>query len=47
METEMSNNINTDASDSNQDPNISSVLREIEEIKGKIDQFNIKLNNTI
>ena len=47
METEMSNNINNDTSDSNQDPNLSAVLKEIEEIKGKIDHFNIKLNNTI
>ena len=47
METEMSNNINNDPSDSNQDPNLSAVLKEIEEIKGKIDHFNIKLNNTI
>ena len=46
METEMSN-INTDTSDSNRDPNLSAVLKEIEEIKGKIDHFNIKLNNTI
>ena len=47
METEMSNNINNDTSDSNQDPNLSAVLKEIEEIKGKIDHFNINLNNTI
>ena len=47
METEMSNNINNDTSDSNQDPNLSAVLKEIEEIKGKIDHFNIKMNNTI
>ena len=47
METEMSNNINNDTSDSSQDPNLSAVLKEIEEIKGKIDHFNIKMNNTI
>ena len=47
METEMSNNINNDTSDSNQDPNLSAVLKEIEEIKGKIDHFNRKMNNTI
>ena len=47
MEKAVSKNKNTDNSDSNQDPNLSAVLKEIEDIKGKIDHFNIKLNNTI
>ena len=47
METEMSRNRNTDTSDFNQDPNLSEVLKELEEIKGKIDNFNRKMNNTI
>ena len=47
METEMSNNINTDTSESNQDPYLSDVLKEIEEIKVTIDHFNRKMNNTI
>ena len=47
MENEVSKNINTDTSESNQDPNLSVVLKEIEDIKIKIDHFNRKLNNTI
>ena len=47
MEKEVSKNINTDNSKSNQDPHHSEILKEIEEIKGKIDQFNRKMNNTI
>ena len=47
MEREVSHNRNTDNSKSNQDPNLSEVLKEINEIKGKIEQFNMKMNNTI
>ena len=46
MENEV-NNRNTDTSKSNQDPNLSEVLKEIEEIKGKIDLLNSKMNNSI
>ena len=47
MENEVSKNRNTDTSESNQDPYLSEVLKEIEEIKIKIDHFNTKMNNTI
>ena len=47
METEMNKNRNTDNSDFNQDPNLSEVLKELEEIKEKIDHFNRKMNNRI
>ena len=47
MENEVSKNRNTDTSESNQNPNLSEVFKEIEEIKGKIDHFNRKMNNTI
>ena len=47
MEKKGSKNRNTDTSESNQDSNLSEVLKEIEEIKGKIDHFNRKMNNTI
>ena len=47
MENGVSKNINTYASESNQDPNLSVVLKELEDIKIKIDNFNRKLNNTI
>ena len=47
MENEVSKSRNTDTSESNQDPYLSDVLKEIEEIKGKIDHFNRKMNNTI
>ena len=47
METEMNKNRNPDTSDFNQDPNLSEVLKELEEIKGKIDHFNMKMNNKI
>ena len=46
MENEVGRNRNTDTSESNQDPNLSAVLKEIEEIKGKIDHFNKNMNNT-
>ena len=47
MENEVSKNRNTDTSESNQDPYLSDVLKEIEDIKVKIDHFNRKMNNTI
>ena len=47
MEKEVSRNRNTDTSVSNQDSNLSEVFKEIEDIKGKIEQFNIRMNNTI
>ncbi len=46
MENEVSKNRNTDNSESNQDPYLSEVLKEIEDIKVKIDHFNTKMNNT-
>ena len=46
MENEGSKNGNTDTSESNQEPNLNEVIKEIEEITGKIDQFNRKMNNT-
>ena len=47
MEHEVSKNRNNKTSESNQDPNLSEVLKEIKEIKEKIDHFNRKMNNTI
>ena len=46
MEKEGSNNRNTYTAGSNQEPNLSEVLKGIDEIKGKIEQFNRKMNNT-
>ena len=47
MENEGEKKRNTDTSESNQDPYLSDVLKEIEDIKVKIDHFNRKMNNTI
>ena len=47
MENEVSKSRNADTSESNQDPYLSDVLKEIEDIKVKIDHFNRKMNNTI
>jgi vacuolar-type H+-ATPase subunit E/Vma4 len=47
MENEVSNSRNADTSESNQDPYLSDVLKEIEDIKVKIDHFNGKMNNKI
>ena len=47
MENEVSNSRNADTSESNQDTYLSDVLKEIEDIKVKIDHFNRKMNNTI
>ena len=47
MEKDESNNRKANTSESFQDSGLSEVLKEIEEIKEKIEQFNIKMNNTI
>ena len=47
MENEVSDSRNANTSESNQHPYISDVLKEIEDIKVKIDHFNRKMNNTI
>ena len=47
MENEVSKSRDSDTSESNQDPYLSDVLKEIEDIKVKIDHFNRKMNNTI
>ena len=47
MEKEVSKNRNTDTAESNQDPNLNKVLKEIDEIKGKIERFNKRMNNII
>ena len=47
MEKEGIKNRYTDISVSIRDPNLSEALKEIEEIKGKIGQFNKKINNTV
>ena len=47
MEKEGDENRNNDTSKSTQDIGLNEVLKEIEEIKVKIEQFNMKMNNTI
>ena len=47
MENEVINSRNVDTSESNQDPYLTNVLKEIEDIKVKIDHFNRKMNNSI
>ena len=47
MESEVSKSRNADTSESNQEPYLSEVLKEIEDINGKIDHFNRGMNNTI
>ncbi len=47
MENEMSTKKNTDNAESYRDPNLSEVLKEIQEIEEKIEQFNKKMNNYI
>ena len=46
MEKEMSKKSNTKPSDFYEDPNFSEILQEIEEINERIEQFNMKMNNT-
>ena len=43
MEKEI--NKNTETSTSNQDPRINEAIKEMQEIKEKIEQINIKMNN--
>ena len=47
MEKEMSNNQNYNTSEPYKDPNLDEVLIEIEMIKVKIEQFNMKINNSL
>ena len=47
MEHEVSKNRNNKTSESNQDPNLSEVLKDIEEINEKIEQVNMNMNNKI
>ena len=47
MENEVSKSRNAYTPESNQDPYLRDVLKEIEDIKVKIDHFNRKMNNTI
>ena len=47
MEKEMSKNRKTDTSESYRDQNLSEILKIIEEIKEKIEQVNINMNNKI
>ncbi|MDC3077990.1 hypothetical protein OA324_01625 [Prochlorococcus sp. AH-716-O05] len=47
MEDEVSDNRNTNTSESNQEPHLSEVLKEIEDINRKIDHFNKKMNNSV
>ena len=47
MEQEVSKNRKNDPTESTPNSNLSEVLKEIEEIKEKIEQFNIKMNKTI
>jgi len=47
MEEENSKNSNPDTSTSNKDSNLSVVLEEIEEIKRKIEQFNMHMNSRV
>ena len=47
MEKEKSKNKNTNTTELYKDQNLSEVLNEIEEIKEKIEDFNIKMNNSI
>ena len=47
MAREESKNKDSNDSKSTQESNFSGVLKEIEEIKEKIEQFNLKMNNTL
>ena len=46
MEKEKSKNSNTDTSESFTDQNLMEVFKEIDEIEEKIEQFNMRMNNT-
>tara|TARA_B100000941_G_scaffold155927_1_gene110620 strand:+ start:141 stop:458 length:318 start_codon:yes stop_codon:yes gene_type:complete len=45
MEKEINKNKNTETSTSNQDPIVNEAIKEMQEIKEKIEQINIKMNN--
>ena len=47
MEKEENKSRNTNASEYNKNLDLNEILKEIEEIKGKIEQFNTKMNNNI
>ena len=47
MEKEMSKNKNTNSSISYEDPNVSEVLTIVEDINEKIEQVNMKINNSL
>ena len=47
MEKEISKNRNPKTSESYKDSKLNEVLIEIEEIKEKIEQFNIRMNNSL
>ena len=47
MEKEINKNKNTNSSESYKDPNLSEVLTIVEEIKEKIKQVNMNMNNKI
>ena len=47
MEKEIGNNKNNDTSKSYKNSNLNEVLIEIEEINEKIEQFNMKMNNSL
>ena len=45
MEKEINKNKNTETSTSNKDPRVNEAIKEMQEIKEKIEQINIKMNN--
>ena len=47
MEEEMNKKKNTETTELHKDPNLNEILEEIEDIKEKIEQFNMKMNNKI
>ena len=47
MEKEMIKDKNTETSESYKDQNLNEVVKEIEEIKEIIEEFNVKMNNQI
>ena len=47
MGNEVSKSSNAETSESNQDPYLSDALKELEDIKVKIDHFNRNMNNKI
>ena len=47
MEKKMKEKNTSEASESNQEQNLSKVLLEIQKVNKKIDEFNLKMNNRI